>query len=132
MKTRNPRQLSSAGPRALALVLLAALAGCSGELDAPGKNSNAKGSGSPELFSIPQEQMSHVQVLTVQPSTLTRTLRLTGAVAYNSFQTTPVITQVSGPVSRIVLTSGGSTVMVRSDSNPDWQPELSGFQPCSS
>ena len=45
--------------------------------------------------------MSHVQVVTVEPTTLTRTLRLTGAVAYNSFRTTPVITQVSGPVSRV-------------------------------
>ena len=50
--------------------------------------------------------MSHVQVLTVQPTTLTRTLRLTGAVAYNSFRTTPVITQVSGPVSRVVVVPG--------------------------
>ena len=56
-----------------------------------------------ELFAIPSDQMAHVQVLTVQPTTLTRTLRLTGAVAYNSFHTTPVITQVSGPVSRIVV-----------------------------
>jgi cobalt-zinc-cadmium efflux system membrane fusion protein len=37
---------------------------------------------------------------------LTRTLRLSGAVAYNSFQTTPVITQVGGPVSRILVTPG--------------------------
>ena len=50
--------------------------------------------------------MAHVQVLTVQPTNLTRTLRLTGAVAYNSFHTTPVITQVSGPVSRIVVVPG--------------------------
>jgi cobalt-zinc-cadmium efflux system membrane fusion protein len=50
--------------------------------------------------------MSHVQVLTVQPTTLTRALRLTGAVAYNSFRTTPVITQVSGPVSRVVVVPG--------------------------
>src|SRR5712692_4090372 len=106
MKTPNHRQLSSAGPRAFALVLLAVLAGCSGAgTDAPGKNYSG-GSTGPELFSIPQQQMSHVQVLTVQPSTLTRTLRLTGAVAYNSFQTTPVITQVSGPVSRMVVVPG--------------------------
>jgi cobalt-zinc-cadmium efflux system membrane fusion protein len=50
--------------------------------------------------------MAHVQVLTLQPTRLTRTLRLTGAVAYNSFHTTPVITQVSGPVSRIVVVPG--------------------------
>ena len=65
-----------------------------------------KNSNNPELFTIPQEQMSHVQVLKVQPTTLTRMLRLTGAVAYNGFRTIPVITQVSGPVSRIVVVPG--------------------------
>jgi len=60
----------------------------------------------PVLFDIPQNQMSHVQVLTVEPTTLTRSLRLTGAVAYNGFHTTPVITQVSGPVSRVVVVPG--------------------------
>ncbi len=65
-----------------------------------------KSSDKAELFTIPQEQMAHVQVLTVQPATLPRTLRLTGAVAYNSFRTTPVITQVSGPVSRVVVVPG--------------------------
>ena len=43
--------------------------------------SSARSSDNAELFSIPQEQMAHVQVLTVQPTTLTRTLRLKGAVA---------------------------------------------------
>jgi cobalt-zinc-cadmium efflux system membrane fusion protein len=68
--------------------------------DKPSNSDNA------ELFTIPPDQMSHVQVLTVQPTTLTRSLRLTGAVAYNSFRTTPVITQVSGPVSRVVVVPG--------------------------
>jgi cobalt-zinc-cadmium efflux system membrane fusion protein len=74
----------------------------------PGPNSTtyAKTSNDAQLFTIPQEQMSHVQVLNVQPTTLTRMLRLTGAVAYNGFHTTPVITQVSGPISRIVVVPG--------------------------
>jgi membrane fusion protein, heavy metal efflux system len=59
-----------------------------------------------ELFTIPQDQMSHVQVVTVHPATIVRSLRLTGAVAYNSFHTTPVITQVSGLVSKIVVVPG--------------------------
>jgi len=50
--------------------------------------------------------MSHVQVVKVQPTTLTRELRLTGAVAYNAFRTTPVISQVSGPVNRVVVVPG--------------------------
>ena len=55
---------------------------------------------------IPPDQMSHVQVVTIEPVKLTRTLRLTGAVAYNAFKTTPVITQVGGPVSRIQVVPG--------------------------
>jgi len=80
------------------------LPGCEGSGSNAAANSvNARNSNNPELFTIPQDQMSHVQVLTVQLTTLTRSLRLTGAVAYNSFRTTPVITQVSGPVSRVVV-----------------------------
>ena len=59
-------------------------------------STNGSPSSVPQLFTIPQDQMSHVQVVTVQPTQLTRTLRLTGAVAYNAFNTTPVITQVGG------------------------------------
>ena len=69
-------------------------------------SANASKSATPQLFSIPQDQMSHVQVVTVAPTTLKRTLRLTGAVAYNAFNTTPVITQVGGPVSRILVVPG--------------------------
>jgi cobalt-zinc-cadmium efflux system membrane fusion protein len=87
--------------------IMLAFAGCgdSGS-KATANSNNAKSSDNAELFTIPQEQMAHVQVLKVQPTTLPRTLRLTGAVAYNSFRTTPVITQVSGPVSRVVVVPG--------------------------
>lgn len=79
-------------------------AGCEGP--PPNAATSANSSTNPQLFTIPQEQMAHVQVLKVEPTTLTRTLRLTGAVAYNGFHTTPVIAQVSGPVSRVVAVPG--------------------------
>ena len=58
------------------------------------------------LFTVPEEQMAHVQVVPVQAVNLPRILRLTGAVAYNSFETTPVITQIGGPVARILVAPG--------------------------
>jgi cobalt-zinc-cadmium efflux system membrane fusion protein len=58
------------------------------------------------LFTVPQEQMSHIQVVPVLTTRLRRVLRLTGTVAYNSFQTTPVITQVNGLVTRIMVVPG--------------------------
>ncbi|HKD02132.1 MAG TPA: efflux RND transporter periplasmic adaptor subunit [Terriglobales bacterium] len=88
-----------AGTAALALLLT----GCQD----PGLTATSETHAStPELFTIPPEQMSHVQVLNVQPTTLVRTLRLTGTVAYNAFRTTPVISPVSGPVSRVVVVPG--------------------------
>ncbi len=87
-------------------VIALMLASCQESASNAAANSSNTTSNSAELFTIPADQMSHVQVLTVQPTTLTRSLRLTGAVAYNSFHTTPVITQVSGPVSRMVAVPG--------------------------
>jgi cobalt-zinc-cadmium efflux system membrane fusion protein len=93
-----------------ALGAVFALAGCGGA----GENANKMTSFSTaesaaskaELFSLPADQMSHIQIYTVVQAPLERTLRLSGAVAYNGYLTTPVITQVGGPVSRIVVTPG--------------------------
>jgi cobalt-zinc-cadmium efflux system membrane fusion protein len=92
-----------------AVTAAACLAGCSSDERANQMTSySAKESKSetPELFTIPQNQMSHVQVVTVEPVKLPRVLRLTGAVSYNAFNTVPVITQVGGPVSRILVVPG--------------------------
>jgi cobalt-zinc-cadmium efflux system membrane fusion protein len=88
---------------AITAASLLVLGGCD---RTPPHTEAARNSSNAELFAIPQEQMSHVQMVKVQPTTLTRTLRLTGAVAYNGFHTTPVITQVSGPVARVVVVPG--------------------------
>jgi cobalt-zinc-cadmium efflux system membrane fusion protein len=50
--------------------------------------------------------MSHIQIVPVEQGPLARTLRLTGAVEYNDFKTTPVIAQVGGPVSRVMVVQG--------------------------
>jgi cobalt-zinc-cadmium efflux system membrane fusion protein len=93
-------RLASAGIAACTL----AFSGCSGSQSnsAPYTTNSTN----PQLFTIPPEQMSHLQVVKVEPSSLERVLRLTGTVAYNGFRTTPVITQVSGPVARIVVVPG--------------------------
>jgi len=98
------------GQRFVVLAAMSAIAllgtSCQESASNAAANSNNTISNSAELFNIPADQMSHVQVLTVKSTTLTRSLRLTGAVAYNNFHTTPVITQVSGPVSRMVAVPG--------------------------
>jgi membrane fusion protein, heavy metal efflux system len=98
-------------PSMLALAILLTLTACSkGDRERPGQmtsfSTTASKSGTPQLYTLPSDQMAHVQLVTVQPTTLTRTLRLTGTVAYNAFKTTPVITQVGGPVSRVLAVPG--------------------------
>lgn len=58
------------------------------------------------LFTVPADQMSHVKVVPVEPTSFPRVLRLTGQVTYNAFRTTPVISAVGGPVSRILVSPG--------------------------
>jgi cobalt-zinc-cadmium efflux system membrane fusion protein len=95
----------------MALALAVTLTACSAnDRKGAGEMTSYSATGSPssipQLFTIPRDQMSHVQLVTIEPTRLVRTLRLTGAVAYNAFNTTPVITQVGGPVSRILVVPG--------------------------
>lgn len=104
----NKSYLAS-GAAIAALVLL--LAGCShdkitGEAKMTSYSASTSHADIAALFTVPPEQMSHVQVVTIEPGPLQRVLRLTGAVAYNGFKTTPVITAVGGPISRIAVVPG--------------------------
>ena len=115
------------------LLVLPALAGCHSNSEAGGMtsfSSKASPSATPQLFTVPADQMSHVQVVTVSPGTMTNTLRLTGAVAYNAFKTTPVITQVGGPVSRIMAVPGNHVLAnqpMLEVSSPDYAQLLNGY-----
>jgi cobalt-zinc-cadmium efflux system membrane fusion protein len=82
------------------------------------------------LFTVPQEQMAHVQVVTVEKSKVPRVLRLTGAVAYNAFKTTPVFSAVGGPVQEILAepgqnVHGGQTLLTVT--SPDYSAARSAF-----
>jgi cobalt-zinc-cadmium efflux system membrane fusion protein len=104
MKTKAAIQIGLAG-----LAAALALGGCGGGEQAS-KLTSFSTTESPEakaeLFTLPSDQLAHIQVVTIEQGPLPRTLRLTGAVEYNDFKTTPVITQVGGPVSRVVVAPG--------------------------
>ena len=109
MKVRESRAQRWAA-LAAATAVMVSLAGCSGTADQASKMTSFSTAESreskAELFSLPADQMSHIQVVTIEQGPLPRTFRLTGAVEYNDFKTTPVITQVGGPVSRVVVVQG--------------------------
>src|SRR5262249_47161682 len=82
------------------------------------------------LFTVPQDQMSHIQVVTAEKSKVPRVLRLTGAVAFNAFKTTPVFSAVGGPVQEIIAEPGqrvraGQTLLTVT--SPDYSAARSAY-----
>lgn len=96
---------------AIALAAARAVAGCSaGPAESESKmtsysTSEAKAD-TATLFSVPQDQLAHVQVVAVEKTKLARRLRLTGNVTYNAFKTTPVFSPIGGPVHEILVAPG--------------------------
>jgi membrane fusion protein, heavy metal efflux system len=57
-------------------------------------------------FTVPAAQMSHVSIVPVRTSTWQTTVSETGTVDWDNDHTTQVITQVSGPVTRLAVDVG--------------------------
>jgi cobalt-zinc-cadmium efflux system membrane fusion protein len=91
-----------------ALPLALALGGCNRSQAAQAAAQGYAGAAAPKaaLVTVPPRQMGHVQVVRAAAATWPRQLRLTGSVDYNQFATTPVLSQVSGPVARIMVEPG--------------------------
>jgi membrane fusion protein, heavy metal efflux system len=82
------------------------------------------------LFTLPSDQIAHLQIAPVVKGSLPRVLRLTGAVAYNAFTTTPVFSAVGGPVRDILVTPGdfvraGQTLL--DVNSPDYSAARSAY-----
>jgi cobalt-zinc-cadmium efflux system membrane fusion protein len=86
-------------------------AGCgSGPGDSESKMTSYSGTESKadtaSLFTVPQDQMAHIQVVAVEKTKLPRVLRLTGNATFNAFKTTPVFSAIGGPVHEILVAPG--------------------------
>lgn len=131
----NPQRRTTVPALGTALALALTLASCARRADdaATSSTSYSRGAGTAseaQLFTVPQQQMGRVQVVPVEQTKLERVLRLSGTVTYNAFETTPVITQVSGPVSRIVAVPGqvvGARQPLLYVSSPDFAQMRSNY-----
>ena len=85
------------------------LTACGGPGPAAASSSPSAGSVQPSLLTVSADQLAHLQVTAVHKVTWASTVRTTGTVDWNANRTTPAITQVSGPVVRI-LAEPGETV----------------------
>jgi membrane fusion protein, heavy metal efflux system len=88
-----------------------ALAGCgSGPSESESKMTSYSATESKadtaSLFTVPQDQMAHIQVVPVEKAKLPRLLRLPGNVTFNAFKTTPVFSAIGGPVHEILVAPG--------------------------
>jgi cobalt-zinc-cadmium efflux system membrane fusion protein len=94
-----------------AFTVMVVFAGCgSGPGDSESKMTSYSGTeskaDSASLFTVPQDQMAHIQVVAVEKTKLPRVLRLTGNATYNAFKTTPVFSAIGGPVNQILVAPG--------------------------
>jgi cobalt-zinc-cadmium efflux system membrane fusion protein len=94
-----------------AFTVMVVFAGCgSGPGDSESKMTSYSGTESKadtaSLFTVPQDQMAHIQVVAVEKTKLPRVLRLTGNATYNAFKTTPVFSAIGGPVNQILVAPG--------------------------
>jgi membrane fusion protein, heavy metal efflux system len=64
------------------------------------------GGTAPTFFTVPAEQLPHLKIVPVRKTTWSTLVRTTGTVDWDNDHTTQAITQVSGPITRIVADTG--------------------------
>jgi cobalt-zinc-cadmium efflux system membrane fusion protein len=104
MRTVFSRAAAVAGAAALAGLAFAA---CD-SVPAPGSAEAAAEGLTPKAayFTVPADQRTHIDIVPARLSTWQTDVRTTGTVDWDNDQTTQAITQVSGPISRIVVDLG--------------------------
>src|SRR5690242_11734720 len=60
----------------------------------------------PALFQVPKNQLPQLKIVDVKRETWTSVIRTTGTVDWDADHTTQAITQVSGPIARILVDTG--------------------------
>lgn len=60
----------------------------------------------PGLLTVSRDQLAHLQVVPVRKATWSTTVRTTGTVDWDADHTTQAITQVNGPIARILVDTG--------------------------
>ena len=127
----SPAQCRAGCPRALALVVLAAViviscAGCSSRTD----ESSQAASVTPRNVTLTATQRQHIHLYAVAPSSYRKTTEATGVVDFDNDQATSVLAPFSGPVSRVLVslgahvTKGEPLAMVES---PDFAAAISAY-----
>jgi len=90
----------------LLLVLFVGLSACGGSKKAEGKAYSEAALTQPALFTVPPEQIAHLRIAPVATTSWTIAIHTTGTVDWDADHTTQAITQVNGPITRILVDTG--------------------------
>jgi cobalt-zinc-cadmium efflux system membrane fusion protein len=89
------------------VALLAILSSCRSPQDTKAAASNeSRSAPQPGLFTVPREQLAHLRIVPVATSNWAIAIHTTGTVDFDADHTTQAITQVNGPISRILVDTG--------------------------
>src|SRR5208283_4303295 len=103
----EPRGLErSCATGAFALTLLALLLGCGTPQTTVATVSADSAPPQATFFTVPADQLARLKVVPAETTTWMITVRTTGTVDWDADRTTQAITQVSGPISRILVDTG--------------------------
>ena len=96
--------------RILGTILLLATglfqAACGGLKKVESKSADVAAAANPALFTVPQDQLSHLRVVPVRRTSWVVSVHTTGTVDWDADHTTQAITQVNGPIARILVDAG--------------------------
>ncbi len=101
----SPFRRYSLAPAVFALLLGVSQPACRSLQKVEGK-SEAAPDGRPGMFTLTADQLSHLKTAVVGTTTWAVSVHATGTVDWDADHTTQVITQVNGPISRILVDTG--------------------------
>jgi cobalt-zinc-cadmium efflux system membrane fusion protein len=81
-------------------------AACGGLKKVDGKGADSPPAADAALFTVPRDQLSHLRIVPVRRTSWVVSVRTTGTVDWDADHTTQAITQVNGPISRILVDTG--------------------------
>jgi cobalt-zinc-cadmium efflux system membrane fusion protein len=91
--------------KALLLAGLVALASC-GSPKKPPVTETSTASDEAAFFQVPLNQLPHLKIVPVSRTSWSPTIRTTGTVDWDADHTTQAITQVSGPIAKLLVDTG--------------------------
>jgi len=86
---------------ALAALMLGSVSGC-----APKANTTPASAATPTIVTLTPDQLRHVRLYTVTPSAFHKTVEAAGVVDFDNDQATSVLSPISGPVTRLLVSPG--------------------------